>query len=210
MELIAEFGVNWNTIADFQSMVVLCKDLGINIIKMQMFRKDQAPDEVKKMYIGRGRAKYFFKFAKGHGIDLFFTCMYPEAVDICENLGVKYHKVRYVDNKNLILYRKLKKLKQILFVSCDDLNDTIFYNLSRYQKRVKLLYCVPRYPVSIKDYLPLNLKFHGISDHTKDLELYRHALEWKMEYFEMHVCMNKKEAYEGEWSKTLLQLKEEM
>lgn len=212
MKLIAEFGVNWNTIQDFRTMILFCTDLGINMVKMQLFKPDQVPEDVRKFYIGKGRAKYFFNFAKEHGIDLFFTCMYPEAVDMCQQLGVKYYKVRYFDNRNLTLYRKLKNTNQDLFISCTRPEDTLFFNMSKYQKRVHFLYCVPRYPARTEDYLSGlidNYKIKGVSDHTNDLTLFEfckgcNTIDW----FEMHVCLDKKTAYEGDWAKELGQLKE--
>jgi sialic acid synthase SpsE len=199
-------------------MIKTCQSLGIDTIKMQMFTVDMVPQEIRKCYIGPKRAKYFHGFAKENDIDLFFTCMYPEAVDICNKIGVKYHKIRFFDNRNLILYRKLKKTGQDLFISCQDPKETIFYNMSQYQERVKFLYCSPHYPATLNQYILENRNmvidkpFDGVSDHTPDLELFNlfNSGEYKdkIEYFEFHVCNNKKTAYEGEWSKTFEELKE--
>ena len=125
-----------------------------------------------------------------------------------EKIGVNYYKVRYFDRNNLTIYRKLKKTKDnLIFVSCQDPHDTIFYSMAKYQKRVKFLYVVPTYPALYKEYSPLKLKFHGISDHTSDFELYKNALEWKMEYFEMHMKQND-DCIEAPWSKSFEELKE--
>jgi sialic acid synthase SpsE len=210
MELIAEFGCNWKTIKDFETMVVLCRALGIKYVKLQMWRKNQVPKEVRPMYVGPGRAKYCFKFAKKHGIELFFSVFYPEAVDICEKIGVNFYKVRYQDRNDYPLYKRLKKTNKTIFVSCSDPMDTLYFNLATYQKRVKFLYCVPRYPTTYHLYKKaLKVKnIDGFSDHTQDLKLFEFAREIGYPWFELHVCEDKKEAYEGKWSKTFKELKE--
>ena len=154
MNFIAEFGCNWKTIKDFETMVLLCKTLNIKFVKMQMWKKDKVPKEVRSMYIGKGRAKHCFKFAKKHGIELFYSVFYPEAIDVLEEIGVNFYKVRFYDRNNLTLYRRLKKIKQgkKIFVSCQDPMDTLYYNMAKYQKNIIFLYCVPRYPAKFEDY----------------------------------------------------------
>lgn len=211
MNIIAEFGCNWNTISDFRSMILFCREMGIKYVKMQLFKPYEVPEEVRRMYIGKGRAKYLFKFAKSHGIELFYTPMYPTAVDICEEIGVNYYKVRYKDNRNLKLYRKIKKTKKPIFVSCDSFGimGTVYDNLFIYEglKRVIPLYCVPHYPASFEEYKTKGHIVVGYSDHTPDFKLYNTVKEWA-EWIEMHVCLDKKKCYEGKWSKELRKLKE--
>ena len=209
MELILEFGCNWKTIKDFETMIVLCRASGIKFVKLQMWRKDQVPKEVRSMFVGKGRAKYCFKFAKKHGVELFFSVFYPEAVDICEKIGVNFYKVRYADRNDYPLYKRLKKTNKTIFVSCSDPMDTLYLNLATYQKRVKFLYCVPRYPAKFEDYKPPDKHgFQGISDHTPDLELFKIYNYANIDrWFEMHVKMGN-DCYESKWSKTFAQITE--
>ena len=54
-----------------------------------------------------------------------------------------------------------------------------------------------------------NYNFRGVSDHTPDLLLFEFAeAGCSIDWFEMHVCLDKKTAYEGKWSKELRELKE--
>ena len=226
MKIIAEMGVNYQSDREVIEMLNYCEDLGIKYVKFQLFEKHSIPEELRHCYIDKIRAEKFYNAGKKRGIEVFFSCMYPEAIDICEAIGVKYYKIRYMDRNNLILYRKLKKVKdikdKIIFVSCQAPKDTIFANMAKYQRNVKFLYCVPQYPAQYKDYIyyPYESKeniytkipnLNGISDHTSDLELFKifkkayHNI--KNKWFEMHVCINKKEAYEGLWSKTFEELK---
>ena len=212
-KIIAEFGVNWKSIHEFEDMVVLARALGIKHVKMQMWKKEQIPErlkELRKMYIGPGRAKYCFKFAKKHGIELFYSVFYPEAIDICEKIGVNFYKVRYQDRNDYPLYKRLKKTNKTIFVSCSDPKDTAYFNLANYQKRVNFLYCVPRYPAKFEDYVPPDRHgFQGISDHTSDLELFKiYNLGISLNrWFEMHVKMGN-DCFESAWSKSFKQLKE--
>ena len=178
---------------------------------MQMWKKDKVPEPVRSMYIGKGRAKYCFKFAKKQCIELFYSVFYPEAVDVCEGIGVNFYKVRFYDRNNLTLYQRLKKIRQgkKIFVSCQDPMDTLYYNMAKYQKNVIFLYCVPRYPAPLPQYdNAFNLDIDGISDHTKDLMLFRSANKYAgFKWFEIHVKMGN-DCYENLWSKSFEQLKE--
>ena len=214
IKIIAEFGVNWKNIHEFEDMVVLARALGIKHVKMQMWKKEQIPErlkELRKMYIGPGRAKYCFKFAKKHGIELFYSVFYPEAIDICEKIGVNFYKVRYQDRNDYSLYKRLKKTNKTIFVSCSDPKDTAYYNLTVYQKRVVFLYCVPKYPANPRDYLDVPLSnFDGVSDHTSNLKIFnafQDAYYNEDKWFEIHVKMGN-DCFESAWSKSFKQLKE--
>ncbi len=217
-KIIAEFGVNWKSIKEFEDMVLLCRALGIKHVKMQMWKKEQIPEKLKElrtMYIGPGRAKYCFKFAKKHGIELFYSVFYPEAIDICEKIGVNFYKIRFDDRNDYPLYKRLKRTKKTIFVSCRDPKDTLYFNLANYQKRVNFLYCVPKYPAKIGDYRDLRrlIKYNGISDHTLDLELFKYFYTQRdvrpnmVKWFEMHVKTDD-DCFEKAWSKSFKQLKE--
>ena len=214
-KLIAEFGVNYNSDEDIIKMLDKCQELKIKFAKLQLFTKDMVPTELQHCYIDEKRAKKIYVAGEKRDIEVFFSVMYPDAIDICETIGIKYYKLRYMDRNNLILYRKLKKIKdKIIFVSCQNPKDTIFWNMKKHQGNIDFLYCVPKYPAKLKDYIDgwwkpdLKLVW-GISDHTPDLELFKKANEtaW-CEYFEMHVCLDPKTAYEGDWSKSFDMIKE--
>ena len=209
VEIIAEFGANWNNMSTFREMVLLCKLIGIKYIKLQMFEIDKVPKEIRKMWIGKGRAKYMFKFAKSLGIELFFTPMYPEAVDILEDIGVNYYKIRYIDRNNYELYQKIGEVEKLTFVSVDDLGimDTLYSDIFIWNNdKIIPLLCVPDYPAEFEQYNPKYIVI-GYSDHTPDFRLYNHAKK-ASEFIEMHVCLDKKDAYEAKWSKELGKIKE--
>ncbi len=232
MKIICECGCNFNNLKEAMKLIDKTKELGAFLSKFQIYNEANIKNSrdykfLKEIMINEEKAKTLFEYGKTINQEVFFTCFYPEAVDICERIGVKYYKVRYFDRNNLPLYRKLKKTKdKLIFVSCQHPHDTIFYNMGKYQKRVKFLYVIPQYPAKLEDYegfliehfrdnpekgLFPNKDFKGISDHTPDLRLFQIFNSTKIkpvEYFEMHMCMNKEEAIEGKWSKTFKELKE--
>lgn len=228
MKIICECGCNFNNLNEAMKLIDKAKKIGAFLCKFQIYNDDNIKNSkdskfLKEIMINEEKAKTLFKYGKSIEQEIFFSCFYPEAVDICERIGVKYYKVRYFDRNNLPLYRKLKKTKdKLIFVSCQNPHDTIFYNMAKYQKRVKFLYCVPKYPAHMKDYegfmieyfrnnpelglFPLRIH-HGISDHIEHLGLFQ-TFKNEDVWFEMHICIKKEDALEGKWSKTFRELKE--
>lgn len=216
MEIVCEMGVNWKTREQAYLMMGKAFALGIKFVKFQLFTKDMVPKDLQDMYIDKDQAEEFVEVGKNFGQDVFFSVMYPGAIDICEEIGVKYYKIRYMDRNNLILYRRLKKIKdfkdKIIFVSCQNPKDTIFWNIAKYQKNVRFLYCVPKYPAQFEQYNQFlgQLGFNGISDHTPDLKLYCLSNGVKnIDYFEMHVKLND-DCCESDWSKSFEDIKKAM
>ncbi|KKK82653.1 hypothetical protein LCGC14_2801250 [marine sediment metagenome] len=218
MQIIAEMGCNFKNRENALFMMGQAFSLGIKLIKFQLFKKEVVPEELKPLSINEELAKELFEAGKQYGQEVFFSCMYPEAVDICEKFGVNYYKVRYFDRNNLTLYRKLKKTKDnLIFVSCQDPHDTIFYSMAKYQKRVKFLYCIPKYPAPVKDYQPFRKLvsyrgYLGISDHTNNLEMFKYFYTQRdvrpnIKYFEMHMKKDD-DCIEAPWSKSFEELKE--
>lgn len=202
MEIIAEFGCNFDISRDLNDVstgIAWCRDLGIKYAKFQLWKKDQVPKEVYKYHIDEEDAYAIFETGMLNDVEVFFTPFYPEAVDICERIGVKYYKIRYADYFNTCLYRKIYTTDKKFFVSSD--------SIPIGHRNVKNLYCVPKYPAKLHDY-PMNLPegYDGYSDHTPNLTLYKHACSphhvgRSPRWFEMHVCLDDN-AYERKWSKT--------
>lgn len=227
MHIVAEMGVNWKTPEQASFMMGMLKGIGIKYIKFQLFLPEMVQEELRTMVITEDLARYLFETGQEYNTEVFFSVMYPEAIDICERIGVNFYKLRYQDQNNLILYRKLKKIKNInkktIFVSCKKPQNTIFWNWFKYNKNIKFLYCVPKYPAKYEDYIyypyflkngiyTINPNFSGISDHISNIKLFKVFLKAyhyvKDKWFEMHVCVDKETAYEGKWSKTFQELKE--
>jgi sialic acid synthase SpsE len=214
MKIIAELGVNYNSDEEIIQMLDKCQELNIPFAKLQLFTKDMVPTELRHTYIDKKRAKKIYKAGQERNVEVFFSVMYLGGFDICEEVGVKYYKLRFMDRNNLILYRRLKKIKNFqektIFVSCQDPKNTIFYNMAKHRGNIRFLYVIPKYPAKYKQYAKASgvLNIDGFSDHTVDLELFEYARGIGYPYFEMHVCLECETAYEGEWSKNFEKIKE--
>jgi len=215
LKIIAEIGCNFSNLNEAKKMINKSKEIGAFLCKFQIYNNEiikNNPDQefLKSIMIDKEKAKILFEYGKKIGQEVFFTCMIPEGIEWCEGIGVKYYKVRFFDRNNLILYRKIKKTKVPIFVSCNNPNDTIYSNMAQYQKRVNFLYCVPQYPAPLKPYISYidDKKFTGISDHTRNIELLRIAKDNKnIEWFEIHVKLDNY-CIENLWSKTFEEVKE--
>ncbi len=217
LKIIAEIGVNYTQSCDVFNILNQLPELGIKYAKMQMFTKNMVSKELEGCVLDWQMAKIFYEHAKKLGIELFFSVMYPEIIKDLEIIGVNYYKLRFADQSNLSLYRKLKKINKPVFVSTLNPEKTLWKNMSLYHKsKVNFLICIPQYPASWKDYTkfiydcPYIDSFSGISDHTKSTEFLESMLETDFkwcEWFELHVALDEN-AYEIKWSKTIKELKE--
>ena len=172
--------------------------LGIKFIKFQLFKEEQVPEAVRDMVITEDLARELAETGRTYGQEVFFSVFYPEAVDICERIGVNYYKVRFKDRHNTEILNKILQTKKTTFYSTSDPIYLVDHLIP--------LLCVPNYPAHFSDYR--GFITHGYSDHTPDFKLYKYARFNKASWFEMHVCMDRETAYEGKWSKSFEELKE--
>lgn len=198
MNIIAEFGCNWQDTDTFIKMLRECERIGIKYVKLQLWLKRNVPLEVWKMYISEFIALKFKAISEPYGVELFFTPFYKAAVDICELAGVEYYKIRYLDRNAYDLYQAISKTKKPVFVSCPYYKDTIW----RDYEKAYFLYCVPEYPAKYYAYGGVTLdKFDGISDHTATTKLLKEAKKMGFQWFEKHVCLDgNNDYYESKWS----------
>lgn len=209
MKIIVEAGCNWHTIEEAKLFIDKSKELGLFATKFQIYNDDVIKDSehydfLKSIQLDYEKAKELFDYGKSIGQEVFFTPMFLEAVDWCEEIGVKYYKVRFKDNNNRLLLSKTMKTpyKKTVFISAND-------GVYKYHKdRVRVLYCIPKYPAKRKDYYKEYLyAYHGVSDHTKGTKLLKEAKKFGFEYFEKHMKLND-DCLESKWSVTFEQLTE--
>ena len=216
MKIIAECGCNWRNFDDVWDMIIKAKEIGCWGVKFQLFTKKEAPNLPKHLYLTKERARILFEYGKGQGIEVFFTCMFPEAVDWCELIGVNYYKIRYADRNNKELQRKIVDTNKPFFMSF-----LPFGSGGVIWRKMIILNCIPEYPALLEKYTAwkdmLYTHGHGVSDHTSDLELLKLTKNnkfvklWDEEgydyYFEKHVKLND-DCLESAWSCTFEELEE--
>ena len=201
MNIIAEVGSNWKGIGHALDMITHLSNLRIKLIKFQLFTKDQVKDlpEYIPKVIDEDMAKKLFEWGVHKGVNVFFSVCYPEAIPMCERIGVKYYKVRYVDRNNQEIICKVANTGKPWFRSGSG-DDSFTSNT-----KVINLFCVPKYPARYADYFPLSNKFGGVSDHTPDLSLFENN-SFRYEYWEMHVKEDDN-CLESKWSKKIGDIK---
>jgi len=221
LKIIAEAGCNWTTMKEAFKFIEKSKELGLWATKFQIYNKENIKSNPNKIFlesirITKTKAYYLLKYGEQIGQNVFFSVMYPEAVDWLEELQVSYYKIRYKDQNNVNLLEKIASTKKPTFLSCDQsyLN---WYSLKNMKVDVdypRFLYCVPKYPAVYNDYLrnmPTSSQmkmFAGISDHTSDLRLLEEAMWHGVLYFEKHLMLDGTEPLEKDWSVSFSQLRE--
>ena len=211
MKVIAEAGCNHSNLCEAIEMINRSKEIGCWATKFQIYNDDLIKDSedyefLKSIMLDSLAVRVLFEHGKSIGQEVFFTCMFPEAVDWCELIGVNYYKIRFADNNNRELYQKIKKTKKFTFVSIDDILTSIWKSYIDYGKGA-FLYCVPKYPAKINDYKPYLYAPDGFSDHTKDIKMLEEVKDFGYDYFEKHVKLND-DCIESAWSCTFEELEE--
>ena len=178
-------------------------------------------DFLKSIMLDKDKARELFEYGKSIGQEVFFSVMFEEAVDWCEEIGVKYYKIRHYDRHNKEIIEKVGNTKKTFFISMNEkesisergLESTILEYHTKYKEQVHILYCVPKYPAMYLEYPDFSYTWDGISDHTPDLCLFLEMKERSNKYeqwFERHVCLDryKDTCLEKEWSSSFSELAE--
>lgn len=199
MKIIAECGVNWKDIAEAKEMIKKCRSHGIDLVKFQLFSKLYAEVNKIPVYLSVefDQAKELFEYGKSIGQEVFFTPFDTERVGWCEKIGVKWYKVRYVDNNNLNIIIAITQTNKPYFISVHP-NKPIRMG----QTNDWVLNCIPEYPARLYDYLKYDvfLRGEGISDHTPDLTLIKMAKQSIFNrWIEKHVKL-RQDCLETKWS----------
>ena len=200
-------GCNWNNLDEAKAMIDKCAEHGFKFAKFQLF-KDEGQGLPEHLYLTEGQAQMLFDYGKALNVEVFFTCMFAEAVDWCERIGVGRYKIRYMDRNNQGILKKVLDTKKPYFISMN-LEDNPLFGYG-YEQR-KVLFCQPYYPCGIGDYVfNSSIIFDGISDHTKDLELLKLALDTHntnpFKYWEKHMKLDSVNRLEDMWSVTFEEL----
>ncbi len=206
--VVAECGVNWRNIAEAKRMIEVFKECGADACKFQMYKPNMVErhprsKDLLQIVMTEQMARELTEHGESVGVDVFFTPMYPEAVDILERLNVKKYKVRAKDADNAPLLLKVLSTKKDTYISVANNRigwDTLDAANAKY--RVKLLHCIDRYPAkdeevhlrsvfpSYRSYIS-SIEYVGISDHTVGTTCCIAAVALGAEVVEKHVMLDR-------------------
>jgi len=219
-EIIAECGPSWHDIEEAKKLITQCSEAGATAVKFQLYNIDKilaGPHKDKKWYMDtlkkydkmlrksqltESMAKELVKHAQNKHMEIFFTPMYLEAVDICESFGVKRYKVRALDAYWPELLFKIRKTGKRCYVSRANLK---FHDPLK-QKNFFTVYYDLNLPTSYVDvmrgYSNL-LKSDGYSCHcTKMYAPMQVMLFGGVDYIEIHIALDANDKTLPDWKYT--------
>ncbi len=201
--IAAEIGVNFRDIKEASKMIGLARYAGADGVKFQVFREQNIKghpreEELLDISLELPFLKELKKIADGCCIEFFATPMYLEAVDMLEEIGVTWYKIRYADKDNESLITKVLNTGKEVLLSCDIKYITRLENdheprfLWLSFKKPHFIYCIPEYPPETVD-LPKNFLvthqsiWYGYSNHYPSIIAPLVAAARGAEYIEVHV-----------------------
>ena len=202
-KIICEIGSNHiGHIEIGKKLINECKNIGCSAVKLQLWKADDLYKDTsiyeltKKLELNFDMAKSLFEYAKKINVDLFFSVFYPEAVDFCERIGVKYYKIaaRSINDYKLLKY--VADTNKPIFVSFSneykyDINRLI--NIFKGNQIIQM-YTVSKYPPKSNDF---DFDFlnriifgnGGYSNHYRDLYTCQLAIFLGALWIEAHVML---------------------
>lgn len=217
--IAVEIGVNFRDFHEVKRMIGLAKEAGADGVKFQVFNEQnikgrpcqegdlwQSPaqifkhareEELLELILKQSDLRFLKDTAHECGIEFFATPMYPEAVDMLENVGVKRYKIRYADRNNEELISKANQTGKEILLSCDTtyLDNMPLDALHSDFDKWTFVFCVPEYPPKTIE-LPNRFgkyydKFGGYSNHFPSISVPLAAAARGAEYIEVHVKQDK-------------------
>jgi N,N'-diacetyllegionaminate synthase len=206
---IAEVGSNWNgDLLLGKKIINQVKNSGADFVKFQMWKADELFTKsdknwkyMKKSEFSKSSAKYLKKYSEKQKIECFWSVFYPEAVNILEDLNVKYYKIAswtaaLKHPSALETLKEIAKTKKPVLLSMGfGGNIKTIKNILKNNK-IYFLYCIADYPAQIKQ-IEFNKmkKFDGFSDHTEGYLaplLYTNAVKSskQIKFLEKHISIN--------------------
>ena len=202
--IVAEIGVNWD--GSFELAEVLIKNakkVGFDAVKFQAFDENIIKDHPEskrliKSSISQSNIAKIDKICHEIDIDWFCTPMYADAVNFLEPFVNRY-KIRELDGQPLLKNNSTSLIDKVLETGKDvfvSSNSSPKHSKLYTNKKIKWLYCVPKYPCSINDLDFSSIDdFQGYSNHCNDIAAVIDAASYGIEIIEIHVTADKSKNY---------------
>ncbi len=204
MFLVAEIGVNWDgNFKLVEKMIQKSKDIGCNAVKFQAFNEYMIKNHphkkrLIKSAINKENISKIDEISKSNGIEWFCTPMYESAIELLDPYVNRY-KIRESDGRSLLknkttpLIEKILETKKQMIVS---VNKSPKKSQFKNNKKIKWLYCVPKYPCSLEEVnFRKIIEFDGYSNHVNNLIAPLVSVVLGSKILEIHVTNNKKINY---------------
>lgn len=206
-----------------------CRDVGV-AVKFQIWKSnlysEDAPiwqrfPNLKDFELAHEKARELKEYADKIGIDWFCSCFFPEAVNWCEELGVRRYKISHRrSHVDFNIMHRIAETGKPVIVSVTTFQDKRIIDIFR-GSDLTLLYCVPLYPapkekVNLETMKMLKDK-HGVkagySNHVvgeAGVETCKEAIRKGADVVEVHTMLEGylKKSPDGICSLTIEELKE--
>lgn len=200
MFIVAEIGVNWEgNLELLENLLSNLKKIGCDAVKFQAYSANMIQDHplrerLEKSAITESNVQKINGLSKKIGIEWFCTPMYPEAVSFLDPF-VKRYKIRESDGRILmknstspLIDKILDTDKEVIVSVNENPTKSKFYQ----NKKIKWLYCVPKYPCKLEE---INFeeikKYDGYSNHCDNIIAPLTASILGADILEIHVTADK-------------------
>ena len=166
--IVAEVGVNFDSIREAEIMIGLAARMGADAVKFQVYDEAIIKDNPKyeqlmKIMLDKEKLQHLKSVADAAKIEFFATPMFVEAVDWLNDIGVERFKIRHADRSNKELIKKAINTGKQVIISCEsiDPNNRAWTSIDN----VLLMYCIPKYPPKVVAMPQIFNTFEGYSNH---------------------------------------------
>lgn len=212
-EIIAEIGINHNGHIELaKSLINIAKDCGADVAKFQLYDpeallnpKDFGSEDweiILKTKLSKDQAYTLKKHCDDIGIEFMASAFDLERLGWLEEFGVKRHKIASRSVYDIEYINAVKLTNKEYFVSTGMIDNKkeeewiTWTRLGASNPKVLFLYCVSKYPTSLKDIsfhqeIFNNENYYGFSDHTIGLTASIVALSLGAKIIEKHFTLHK-------------------
>ena len=198
-----------------KKLVITAKECGADAIKFQLFKasvlypekNSTAYSVTKENEFPREWVKEISEYAKSHEIDFLATPFDHEAIDILDNIDIKFFKwgSSETTNKKLLFYVASKQRPIILstgMCTMTDISEAIEILENNNCNDIAVLQCHSLYPTKYED-VNLNVmknlgstfnKVYGISDHSLGISIPIAAAALGASIVEKHITLDKNQS----------------
>lgn len=177
-------------------------EVGVDYVKFQTFNSDRLnkdyPD-YEKMYkyyksveLSRDDHLFIMQNCDKYGIKPLFTAFDVDSAYMIHGIGCREVKIASPDADNWKLLEFCDLHFYHMVISCGMLSPNNLRKLRSLYKQHSFLYCVSKYPTAFNDIdFEKMMLFDGFSDHTKDIEASKKAIQLGVGVIERHFTLGK-------------------